>query len=97
MLPEALKKGFDAWESATARALEAWLKSPLVLKPGGALFTALFRAKSASDRLVEAWWSGVGLAPRQEQERVLHALHRLESRLLDLEERLDRDPGEKGR
>ena len=89
MLPEGFKKGFDAWENATARVLEAWLRSPLVLRPGGALFTALFKAKAASDKAAEAWWTAVGLSPRQDQERVLHELHRIESRLMDLEERLD--------
>ena len=30
------KKGFDAWESATARYMEQVLKNPLVLGPSGA-------------------------------------------------------------
>ena len=31
------KKGFDAWESATANYLEQVMKSPLLLGPSGAI------------------------------------------------------------
>jgi len=89
MLAEGFKKGFDAWESATARLLEVWLKSPLVLEPGGALLSALFKAKAASDDLAFAFWGRLGLPTRRKQEEILHELHRLQSRLLDLEERLE--------
>jgi hypothetical protein len=80
------KKGFDAWEDRTARHLETVLRSPLVLGPGGALLTAAMRSKSAVDGAMEAWWSAVGLPTRRDQERSLHALNQLQSRLIDLEE-----------
>ena len=82
------KKGFDAWEDATARYTQAWLKSPLVLGPSGALLSAAMRAKVASDRATTAWWSSIGLPTKRDQERTLHVLRELESRLMDLEERL---------
>lgn len=91
MIWESMKKGFDAWENATAGMLEVWLKSPAVLKPGGALLSALFKAKVASDKATAAWWGLLGLSTRGEQERILHELHRVESRLHDLEEKLDRE------
>ena len=37
MLWDTYKKGFDAWESATAKLVETGLKSPLVLEPSGAM------------------------------------------------------------
>ena len=82
------KKRFDAWEDATARYTETWLKSPLVLGPSGALLSAAMRAKVASDRATTAWWSSIGLPTKRDQERTLHVLRELESRLMDLEERL---------
>lgn len=82
------KKGFDAWESATAKLLEQWMKSPLVLGPGGTLLTAAMKAKAAGDKAAASWWGAVGLPTKRDQERTLHALNQIQSRLLDLEEQL---------
>ncbi len=90
MIWELWKKGFDSWENTTARYLEGWLKSPLVLGPSGSLLGGAMKAKAAYDKATSQWVGGVlGLATKRDQERTLHALHQLESRLLDLEERLD--------
>lgn len=89
MLWETYKKGFDAWENATAKVVETWLKSPLVLKPSGAMLTGMMRMKSAGDRMTAMWWGSLGLPTKRDQERTLHALHKLESRLNDLEEKLE--------
>jgi hypothetical protein len=83
------KKWFDRWENATAQYLEHVLKSPLVLEPAGAWLTAMMKAKTASDRAAAAWWGGLGLPTKRDQERALHALNQLESRLNDLEEKLE--------
>ena len=82
------KKAFDAWEAATARYLEQWLRSPLVLTPAGAMLSVAMRSRAAADKVAESFWSGLGLATRRDQERTLHALNQLQSRLLDLEEQL---------
>ena len=88
MLWETWKKGFDAWENITARYLEQVLKSPLILEPAGAMLTAAMKAKASSDKMVAAFWGAWGLPTKRDQERTLHALNQLESRLLDLEEKL---------
>ena len=94
MVWDMWKKGFDAWEASTAQLLEAWMKSPLVLEPSGALLTATMKMKAASDRATARFWSSMGLPTRADQERALHALHMLESRLYDLEEKLaEREQG----
>ncbi len=82
------KKGFDAWEDASARYAEQWLRSPATLVPAGSLFTAMMKTKAASDKAVAAWWSAMGIPTRQDQERSLHALNQIQSRLADLEEKL---------
>jgi hypothetical protein len=82
------KKGFDAWEDATARYAEQVLRSPAVLTPAGSMFTAMMKTKAATDRLTDAWWSACGLPTRRDQERSLHALNQIQSRLADLEEQL---------
>jgi hypothetical protein len=86
---ETWKKGFGAWESATAAYLEKVMENPAVLGPAGALLTAFMRSKAAGDRALASWWGGLGLPTKRDQERTLHKLNQLESRLCDLEERLE--------
>ena len=83
------KKGFDAWESATARHTEQWMKSPLLLGPSGALLTAVMKGKAAADKAAAGWWGAWGLPTKRDQERSLHVLHELQGRVIDLEERID--------
>src|SRR5262245_57813783 len=85
---ELYKKWFYAWEGATAQYLETWLKSPLVLEPAGAWRSAAMRAKAAGDRAAASAWGAMGLATKRDQERTLHALNQIQSRLIDLEQKL---------
>lgn len=82
------QQGFEVWEKSTADLMETWLRSPLVLGPAGTLLTSVMKSKAASDKMTAAWWSAWGLPTKRDQERTLHALNELESRLLDLEERM---------
>jgi hypothetical protein len=87
------KKGFDSWEGATAKLFESVLKSPMVLEPAGSALTAAMKAKTARDQAIAKAWAALGLPTRRDQERILHALNQIQSRLLDLEEKLeDREP-----
>ncbi|MCK6545062.1 hypothetical protein L6R52_04285 [Myxococcota bacterium] len=83
------KKGFDVWENATAQYMEQVLKSPLVLGPSGALLSSVMKTKVAVDKAAAQWWGTMGLPTKRDQERTLHALNKLESRILDLEEKLE--------
>ncbi len=83
------KKSFDAWEDTTARLLESWMRSPFILEPSGAVLSATMRLKAASDQAASAFWASLGLPTKRDQERTLHAINQLETRLLDLEERLE--------
>ncbi len=89
MIWETWKKGFGAWEGVTAKALEGWLKSPSFLEPTGALIGAIVKVRGATHRAQHAWLASLGLATKRDQERTLHLLHELESRMYDLQERLD--------
>jgi hypothetical protein len=86
---EQWKKSFDVWEDATAKYLEQWLKSPMVLGPSGAMLTAFMKAKAASDKAKAQWWGEMGLPTKRDQERTLHLLNQLQSRIMDLEEKLE--------
>jgi hypothetical protein len=83
------KKYFNAWEGASAQVLETWLKSPLILGPAGMWLTATMKAKAKADDMAATFWGNVGLPTKRDQERALHKLNQLESRLLDLEEKLE--------
>jgi hypothetical protein len=87
---DAYKKSFEAWENLTADLLEKWTKSPLMLKPMAVLLTQAMKAKGSHEKMMSAWWTMMGLPTKRDQERTLFALHKLESRLMDLEERLDK-------
>lgn len=82
------KKGFDVWERATADFLEGTLRDESVLGPSGAMLTAAMKMKTMSDKAMAAWWGGIGLPTKRDQERALHKIDRLETRILDLEEQL---------
>jgi hypothetical protein len=88
MIWETWKKGFDTWEQKTAEMMESVLKSPAVLQPMGTMLTATMKMKSATDKAIANWWELMGLPTRRDQERTLHALNQLQSRLIDLEEKL---------
>ncbi|NUP11244.1 MAG: hypothetical protein HOW73_34800 [Polyangiaceae bacterium] len=85
---DAFKQYFNAWETSTAKVVEAWMKSPLVLEPAGAWLTAMMKTKAAADKGAAAAWGLVGLPTKRDQERTLHALNQIQSRLMDLEEQL---------
>ena len=86
---DLFKKGYEAWDRATTAALERLLRNPLLLRPAGTVLSSVMRAQAARNRLVAELWGGLGLPTKRDQERMLHLLNELHSRVLDLEERLD--------
>ena len=87
---EQWKKGFYAWESATAQYVETVLKNPLVLGPSGQMLSGAMKARAKSNEALAKLWGGWGLPTKRDQERSLHQLNQIRSHLLDLEERLER-------
>jgi hypothetical protein len=86
---QQFKTAFDAWENATAKWVEEWMKSPFVLGPSGAMLTAAMKAKKVADDAKAQIWGQIGLPTKRDQERALHLLNQLQSRILDLEEKLE--------
>jgi len=89
MIWDTWKKGFFAWEDTTARYLEQVLKSPILLAPSGVVLGGVMKAKTVYDKAAQSWVGTIGLATKRDQERTLHTLNQLESKIIDLEERLD--------
>lgn len=88
MMWDTFKKAFDTWENAAAQWSESAMKSSMILAPSGALLSSVLKSRAALDRLTTMVWSTLGLATRRDQERTLHALNQMQSRLMDLEEKL---------
>lgn len=88
MIWETWKKGFKRWEKTTAEYLEKVLRSSAVLYPSGKLLNMSMEAKGKVDEAAKKWWGSWGLPTKYDQERTLHQLNKLESRLLDMEEEL---------
>jgi hypothetical protein len=82
------KSGFTAWEQATAQYMEKVLSNPSVLGPAAAMMTAVMKTKARASGALTTCWSALGLPTRRDQERSLHLLNQLESRLYDLEEKI---------
>lgn len=88
MLWDTWKKAFYTWEEATAKYMEEWMKSPLLLAPSGMMLGSAMKAKATYDKKAADFMGNLGIATKRDQERSLHALNQLESRLIDLEEKL---------
>lgn len=84
----AMKSSFDAWEQAATPLFDTWLRSPFFLGSAGTMLTGLTRARAVQRKLLDHWWANVGLSTRRDQERTLHGIDELQSRLVDLEARL---------
>ena len=48
----------------------------------------MMKAKAASDKAAAQTWGTVGVATKRDQERTLHALNQIQSRLIDLEDKI---------
>ena len=88
MIWDMWKKGFATWETTTAQYMEKVMSNPAVLGTSATMLTAVMKTKAATDKVMSTLWSTLGLPTRRDQERSLHKLNQLESRLYDLEEQL---------
>jgi len=79
---------FDAWEPRAAEAWDGTLRRPWVVEPVAAALTVLGRANTIRHEIARRVWRACGLATQHDQDRLLFLLQRMESRILDLEDRL---------
>ncbi len=83
---KAWLRGFTQWEQTTSQLLETVLKSPSLTGPAAQALTAWMKATAQQrEARTDALRRG-GLATAHDQERTLHALHQLQSRVMDLQE-----------
>jgi hypothetical protein len=89
MLWDMWKRGFNAWEQTTANYMDKVLQSPAVLRPAGTMLGQVMKNKAATDKALANFWANLGLPTKRDQERTLHALNQLQSKIYDLEEQLE--------
>ncbi len=89
------KRAFYAWENHTAKYIEEVLQSPVVLGPSGKMLGQMMKAKANSNKAMTSFWGNMGLPTKHDQERTLHMLNQLQSRIYDLEEKLEEATREK--
>jgi hypothetical protein len=53
------------------------------------MLTAMMKTRAAAEQAKAKIWGEMGLPTKRDQERTLHLLNQLHSRVLDLEEKLD--------
>ncbi len=80
---------YRAWETAAAPLFESMLGSASTFAPAGKVLGLVTRAQRKQQRFLRDWWGGFGLATQQDQVRTLRAIDELQSRLIDLEEKLE--------
>lgn len=83
------KQMFGVWEQSTTAYFDQLLRSPVVLEPAGAWLTSMMKLKATADEMAASGWGWLGLPTKRDQERTLHLINQLHSRILDLEERLE--------
>lgn len=81
-----VKESVDAWDRTMTPVFDTWLKHEGVVDPAGRVLTAASRARGAQQRVLRGLWRELGLPTRSAQERLLAAVQRLETRVVDQQE-----------
>lgn len=82
----ALKESVDSWDRKMAPVFDTWLKHDGVVDAAGRGLTAASRARAVQQRILRGLWRELGLPTRSAQERLLAAVQRLETRVIDQQE-----------
>ncbi len=92
-LVEVLKGQFNrlyfGWEARTAALIESVSRNPQLVEYTSSLLNGALRHKAFLDDALWRLWRLAGLPNKRDQERTLHLLNVVLSRVSDLEERLE--------
>lgn len=90
---QTFKTGYYRWEDASAKLIERFFRSPLLLRPVSSAISELSGAFGKHRNWRDACIARLGLPTRREQEQCLYLLDSMYSKILDLEERLGNGVG----
>lgn len=83
-----LDQFLESWEKKASDYFDTVLRHPTFLNAIGGLLSTGCRNKAQFDRAMGALWKNLNLPNKNDQERTLHLLNELHSRIFDLEERI---------
>ncbi|MFH1808563.1 MAG: hypothetical protein ABIJ09_07455 [Pseudomonadota bacterium] len=86
--PNLADKLYGTWEKQTAEYFDKVLRNPGFLELSGNVMGAALRSKIMMDGFLMATWKSLLLPTKRDQERTLHLLNELHSRVNDLEDEL---------
>ncbi len=86
--PLLIDQLFSTWEKNTSAYFEKLLRNPNILETLGQVMNAGYKNKIYVDKTLHAMWKNLGLPNKRDQERTLHLLNELHSRIHDLEDQL---------
>ena len=92
-----IRRSYERWDREATPLMETMLKNPFLTGTAGNVLNASARLVGMQRRVVSQWWSALGLPTRDDQERLLHAVHELQSRIIDLEDKLAEERRERAR
>jgi hypothetical protein len=82
------KAKFDSLENRAAGRIERLAQNPFLVGASARALTTFAQSKKTMDRAVAETLGAFGLATKRDQERLMHMVVELQSKLLDIEENL---------
>lgn len=83
------RKLFSEWEKKLAEFMDKRMRDPDFMSLVGKGISTSMDAKSAFDARMDEWFKSLNLPTRHDLEKVWTTLNMLETRVIDIEDRLD--------
>jgi BMFP domain-containing protein YqiC len=83
------RKLFSEWEKKLAEFMDKRMRDPDFMSLVGKGISTSMDAKSAFDARMDEWFKSLNLPTRHDLERVWTTLNNLETRVIDIEDRLE--------
>ena len=83
------RKLFSEWEKKLAEFMDKRMRDPDFMNLVGKGISTSMDAKSAFDQRMEEWFKTLNLPTKHDLEKVWTTLNTLETRVIDIEDRLD--------
>lgn len=84
-----IEQAYSVWEKRTSKLIDSALRNSQVLKASSEVMNQQFKSKIVMDQALMKTWRNLLLPNKKDQEKTLHLLNELHSRIFDLEERLE--------
>lgn len=82
------RKLFSEWEKKLAEFMDKRMRDPDFMSLVGRGISSSMDAKSAFDARMEEWFRSLNLPTKQDLEKIWSTLNNLETRVIDIEDRL---------